>query len=238
MKVLIVYARLYADCLQKTFAGIVKNAWTLFLPVGLELALMFAGGLLGPLGIAGGFIVGLLSSALLGSYIYFVGEIVSHAKVNLSEFRRSIGVYFWSVINLFFVLWIVEIVLGMGVKNPQTMTYAKLAIRFLVFVLMPSLEVISLRGMSGGVATLQRAFDFLQEHWIEWFAPNAVIGAAAYLLLTSPLMALDNLVQVVLTAIVLGALLHVAMVFRGNLFNALDGSSHRQRMFKYRNQQS
>jgi hypothetical protein len=34
--------------------------------------------------------------------------------------------------------------------------------------------------------------------------------------------------------ILLGAALHAAMVFRGYLFLALDGSSHRQRMFAHR----
>ena len=31
-----------------------------------------------------------------------------------------------------------------------------------------------------------------------------------------------------------GALLHVVMVFRGFLYVALDGSTHRQRMYKFR----
>jgi hypothetical protein len=31
-----------------------------------------------------------------------------------------------------------------------------------------------------------------------------------------------------------GALLHLVMVFRGYLFAALDGTSHRQRMYRYR----
>ena len=32
-----------------------------------------------------------------------------------------------------------------------------------------------------------------------------------------------------------GALFHVIMVFRGHLFGELDGSTHRQRMFRHRN---
>jgi hypothetical protein len=34
--------------------------------------------------------------------------------------------------------------------------------------------------------------------------------------------------------ILIGALLHVLMVFRGFLFEILDGSTHRQRMFRFR----
>ena len=53
MNVVSVYARLYADCLGKTFTGIRKNAWTLLLPMGLVfvagLGGVVFGGLLGPL---------------------------------------------------------------------------------------------------------------------------------------------------------------------------------------------
>jgi hypothetical protein len=34
--------------------------------------------------------------------------------------------------------------------------------------------------------------------------------------------------------LVFGVLLHVVMVFRGFLFQELDGSTHRQRMYKFR----
>ena len=37
-----------------------------------------------------------------------------------------------------------------------------------------------------------------------------------------------------ITPVLEGALLHLVMVFRGHLFAALDGSSHRQRMYRYR----
>ena len=38
----------------------------------------------------------------------------------------------------------------------------------------------------------------------------------------------------VLSALVQGAVLHLVMVFRGHLFAALDGTSHRQRMYRLR----
>ncbi|MGQ0504681.1 MAG: hypothetical protein ACT4TC_05120 [Myxococcaceae bacterium] len=232
--VLQVYGRLYGECLTRTFRAIGKNAWTLLLPIALVAAFVLAAQLFGGMGLAGGILLNLVYSALLSSYLYFVGELVTESRVSVNEFGRSIGVFFWSVVNHFFVLWIVDYVLETALRNSRMLGLISIALNFLVFILMPSLEVIYLRGMSGGIAILSRAFDFLQQSWIEWFAPNLVVGGVLYLVVfRSPLLGFG-----LFAALPLGLLLHVAFVFRGFVFNALDGSSHRQRMFKYRNQQS
>ena len=53
------------------------------------------------------------------------------------------------------------------------------------------------------------------------------------LLLSYPLAAFIPFGSII-QPVVYGALLHLVMVFRGHLFAALDGTSHRQRMYKYR----
>ncbi len=233
MKVLTIYARLYGECFVKTLAGIGKNVWTLLLPLLLLFALELAGAVLHRTGMVGGIILSLLRSALLGSYLYFVGEVVQQSRVGLGDFGTSIRVYFWSLINLFFVLWIVDLVLQAVIPNPRTQAITSFAIDVLVFVILPSLEVIYLRGAYGGLATLQRAFGFMQESWIEWVIPNLPFFLLAWRVTLG-----GGLIPEYPWAerVVLSVLLHLAMVFRGHVFNALDGSSHRQRMFKYRNQ--
>ena len=115
-----------------------------------------------------------------------------------------------------------------------------------VFGVLPSLEVIYQKGTYNGLETLQRAFHFAQENLLPWLLPNLLVAAVIFftlgrgdLVLTALLLSpagitlgTDSLVA----ALVAGALLHVVMLFRGNLFRLLDGSSHRQRMFKYKNQ--
>ena len=82
--------------------------------------------------------------------------------------------------------------------------------------------------------TIQRSFRFLQENWIEWFVPNGLLLAGVwYAWEQGWLFRLPG--GVLGLGIIGGVLLHVVMVFRGFLFQQLDGSTHRQRMFKFKN---
>src|SRR5271169_4713857 len=107
MNVVSIYARLYRDCSRRALASIAKSAWTLLLP--LQLAGMVAASL----GVLAGFVLGLVLAALGSCYLYFLGEVVANAKEQLSEFRKSIGAYFWSVANVLFVYWVASLLLGM-----------------------------------------------------------------------------------------------------------------------------
>lgn len=235
MNVLTVYARIYAESLSKALSVIGKNLWTLLLPVGVFIASLFAGTLLAPLGLVGGFILGFLISALYGSYLYFVSGLVTSGRVLLSEIKGSFGGLLWPVIGVGFVVWIAEWVVGAlvsGMPNGGTlMLLFNLLVALLVLV-NPTPEVIYDRGSSSGMATLQRSFQFVQENWIEWYVPNLLLGVAAYYLwrFGAGLGGVGSIVAM----IALAAFFHVAMVFRGFLYKTLDGSSHRQRMFKFR----
>jgi hypothetical protein len=236
MSTVIIYARIYGVCFSKALVGIARNAWTLLLPIALVFAWeLLAGALIQGLGMAGGIISALLRSALVSCYIYFTGEVVAHSHVRLSDFMTSIKAYFWSVVNLFFVLWIAQLVLGLSMARNPNLDLIISAIYLLVFVLMPTLEVIYQRGSYGGMDTLQRSLKFLQENWIEWFLPQApIVAALIYWRHELGLLLVTNLWMY----LVVGAALHLLMVFRGQLFSVLDGSSHRQRLFKYRNASS
>ncbi len=235
MKVIVAYLRLYGQCLTKALKGISKNAWTLLLPIALAIAFSLIASQVGGFGYGGGIVLALLLDAVYSCYLYFTGEVVGHSRVTLAEFRKSIGVYFWSVMNLFFVLWLVNFALGMVLSQNQNRGVISFGVWLLtLIVLNASPEMIYLRGTRGGVETITRSVKFIQEHWIEWFIPNLVALGAAYLVFTRLLPYLPPLAQLAI-GLVGGALFHVVMVFRGHLFLALDGSSHRQRMFQYRN---
>lgn len=229
MKALIVYARLYGDCLAKTFRGLRKNLWTALLPIGLVVGEGIIGALLRPLGMVGGFIMTLVGAAVASCYLYFVGEIVGNARVTVAEFRVSIGRYFWSVINLGFVLWIVSLLLGMVTRGNRNGGLLQLMVLLAELILLnPAPETIYQRGTYGGLETIQRCVDFLQANWIEWFIPNLLIGLPLALALIAGIVLFGPL------GVLIGVLAHLVMIFRGHLFQALDGTSHRQRMYRYR----
>ena len=232
MNVLLVYARLYAECLRQVAKGLRKNAWTLLLPTGLNLAWIYLAGLLAPLRIIGGFLIGLLMAALASCYLYFVSQIVAQSSVSVAELRRSFGAYFWSILNLFFVIWVAEMLLNYSLGASARGSYIVLGLELIAAILLSAApEAIYLKGSYGGLATIQTSIAFLQEHWIEWLLPTALLVA---MLIALPDLFPSSTLGVLLTLVSRGILFHFGMVFRGHLFSALDRSTHRQRMFKYR----
>jgi len=237
MNVLTVYLRIYADAFRQALTGIGKNAWTLLLPIGLLLGWNVLRGTMASIGLAtgwvGGILLGLLLCAVISCYLYFLGEVVAKSRVKLEEFGRSIRAYFWSVANVFFVYWIASFVIEVLVPRPQQGPFSELLWWAAVILLNAAPEVIYQRGTYGGLETVQRSVRFLQANWIEWGIPNLLVVGAWYLLRQYPLPVF-GLLGAVLAALLEGALLHLVMVYRGHLFAALDGTSHRQRMYRYR----
>lgn len=240
MNVVFVYARLYADCLRKSFKGIRKNLWTLLLPIGLSFGFMLASLLLGALmGRAMGFVLGFLIAAVFSAYLYFVAETVQNSKATLADFRKSLGAYFWSIINVNFMMWIFNLMFTYAIAgNPHAGTL-RLGLNFLILVLLNAVPEIIYQRNTYGFGAVIESIKFIQDNWIEWLVPHLIIGAAIYFLVPALFGVIEtNFLALFLlslpTAIVGGALIHVVMVFRGHLFDALVSSSHRQRMFRYR----
>ncbi len=226
------YLRLYGRCLSDAFTGIAKNLWTLLLPVALFLAFAFLSvPISAALGRAGGILLSLILTAIYSCYLYFTGGVVAHRTMTLRDLKASFLTYFWSVMGLLFALWIAELVikplLG-GMTNGQVIWTGLQLVG--VIILNPAPEVIYTKGTRGSLDTIQTCIKFIQDNWIEWFIPNGLILAGAWLLATRlPPFPGDSWVLSLAGA----ALFHVFMVFRGHLFEALDGSTHRQRVFKY-----
>jgi hypothetical protein len=151
--------------------------------------------------------------------------------VSISELKVSFGRFFWSVMNVAFVFWVVGwVIAALSQEIPAAAILPR--ILYLAAFLMAAPEEIALRGTYGGLATLQQAAKFFQEKWPAWLPPNLLFAAIGYGLA----VALQRLpIPGVVGMGVLGALFHLVMVFRGHLFVALDGTSHRQRMFELRN---
>lgn len=237
MNVVTVYFRIYAECLGRALTGISKNLWTLLLPIGLSLSLGLLMPLLGALGFVGGILVGLAIDAAISCYLYFTGEVVAHARVGLQDFKKSIGAYFWSIMNLFFIFWLARLVVGVLSAAPSAHQLLSLALNLLIAVMLnPAPEVIYQRGTYGGMETISQSFRFMQENWVEWLIPS-VLSVALFYFMSQRVFDVAGGLALWAWPVVLGALAHVLMVFRGHLFATLQGSTHRQRMFRFRSPQ-
>ncbi len=228
-----VYLKLYARCCSLAFQGIAKNAWTLVLPMGLFAAYLLLAIPISQLGPLAGIFLRLAMYFAFSSYLYFAAGTVANQRMDLVDLKKSFLVYFWSLMGLFFVLWIAEIVLGaVFAQNPNRNVILRGLDLIAFVVLNPAPEIIYLKGTRGGMDTISRSVKFIQENWIEWFIPNLLIGFAAYWL-AEQLADVPRAVSIV-AALAGAAVFHGVMVFRGHLFEALDASTHRQRMYKFR----
>ncbi len=232
-----VYARIYGQAFVNALAAIGRNLWTLVLPIGLMAAFSALESLVSPMGFAGGFVMSLARSAVLSVYTYFVAQIVAKNRVGLADLRTSLGAYFWTWVNVFFAIWIISLLLGPMMLTAQSRQLRDALVMLSLVVFNAAPEVIYLKGTSGFIETAQRSFGFLQENWIEWFVPNALILGGVWLLIGGviPVRALPW--PGLTVPVLLGVLLHVVVVFRGFLFEMLDGSTHRQRMYRMRKEQ-
>jgi hypothetical protein len=237
MKFILVYLRLYGRCFVEAFLGLWKNPWTLLLPIGLMLCLLVLTPIVAPLGLAGGFLLGIALTFLSSCYLYFLGGVVAKHSVSLKDLKTALLAYFWSVMNVGFVLWIANIAIGFALPRGHQAAAFRAALGLAAAIALNAApEVIYIKGSVGGVETIQRSVRFLQENWIEWFIPNGLFIAGAWYfpqLGINPMLAVSPQALVIGSGILGGIIVHILMVFRGQLFQELDGSTHRQRMFKY-----
>lgn len=224
--------QIYLDCASDTAKALRRSPWTLLWPMALIFVYLPASTLLAPLGIIGGLLLALVYDALLASFLFVVSELVRRSPVRIREMGQSMKPYFWPIMNVLFVLWVAQFLLTpiLGAQaNADAFLIALGAVLFILLNAVP--EVIYLRGTYGGIAAISESVGFVQRHWIEWLMPNVAFGALLYF----GLRWLEALpFGLVLGALAGGAVVHVAMVFRGFLFQAIDGTTRRQRELRAR----
>jgi len=141
------------------------------------------------------------------------------------------------VMNVLFVLWIAQLLLGMVLGSMPNGGVIQMGVTLVLFVLLNATpEVIYQRRLWNGMDVIMGSVNFIQENWIEWFIPNLAFGAAAYFgvgpLTSLFTMALGGL-GLIVAGVIIGALLMPVMVFRGHLFQELDSGGARSRRFRY-----
>jgi hypothetical protein len=213
--------------------------------------LQIARGLLAPLGIVGGFVLGFVVAFLISSYLHLLALAVADQRIRLADVRDSFGARFWDVVSVLFALWIIQLVVelatgNMGDRGRIVGVLVELTM-VVFFNAVPELIYLA-RGQVRSFALLMESGRFISAHWPEWLGPTALMAAvvlapfgvlqhgsaAERLLSMQSLFSLDGIVLVVL-AMPLWlkplTLLFItwAMVFRGLLFAALASGAARKR---------
>ncbi|MGZ9143243.1 MAG: hypothetical protein ACXW4O_13000, partial [Candidatus Binatia bacterium] len=183
MKTLQVTLWLYTTALSKSWDCVRKNWVVSLAPVAYGIILTLAGVVAGPLGMVGGLVYSLVSSACASSGLYLVKNMVESGKTDINDFLNGFLVYLGDLITFFFILWLpmwaAANLLG-GVPNGWLIY---LLLRLGLFVLLNAVPEMIYQGRVSGLELIGASYSFIVENWIEWLVPNLILFAAGYFFL-------------------------------------------------------
>ncbi len=168
---------LYRQVFYATGRSLAKS-WMAMLAL-IVFAVLFLGAarIVGPLGMAGGFLLGIINALLVGATLRLIEQSLSGARpLRFADVTESFGHYFWDVIGVGFVLWLPTMLLEMGMQANPYGQFLSSAFLLLVFILLnPAPEVIYQVRHNSPLDVFKTAYEFVVEHWIEWFLPFAIL---------------------------------------------------------------
>jgi hypothetical protein len=237
MQIVQVTLWMYATALKRSLECVKKNWVVSFAPVVYGIGLSIVGTLVAPLGIIGGFVYSLASSACASSALFLIKNMVESGKTDVSDFLNGFTVYLWEVITIGFILWIPMWALATGLASVPNGALILFLIQLCLYIILNAVPELIYQSRASGLELIGASYNFIVENWIEWLVPNLILFAAGYFLLDfvgSLFYGLPGFVQLFLYALVLGLCLTYFMTFRGFLFAQLYGTTRRSRIYRYK----
>jgi len=237
MQILRVTLWIYATALMRAFDCVRKNLVVSLAPLAYSLVLSAAAMIALPLGILGGFLLGLVSQACISSGLYLVKNMIDSGKTDFNDFARGFTVYLWDLITISFILWIPMRLAGMALATVPNGPLIYFCIQIALYILLNPVPELIYQSRTSGLELLGASYNFIVENWIEWLIPNILLAIGGYALLRlfeSLLFGLPAFVQLFLDSFGLGLFLTYMMTFRGFLFAELHGTTRRSRIYRYK----
>ncbi|ALA58649.1 hypothetical protein [Nitrospira moscoviensis] len=168
---------LYRQALRATGRSLRRGLIGIVALVVFALLFVAATRIAAPLGIAGGFLLGAANALLVGATLRLIEQALSASRtITVQDVTESFGHYFWDVIGVGFVLWLPMMALEMGAQNNPYGQFLSSAVFLLAFLLLnPAPEVIYQVRHDSPLDVFKSSYDFVLEHWIEWFLPFVVL---------------------------------------------------------------
>lgn len=195
----------------------------------------------GVLSILAGFIVAIVSSSLISNYLYLLFNIINYDKITMDSFKDGFKYYLWKVYGVFFIAWLGSYFLSLvgRIAGTNAALLSRIISIVILIALNPLPETIYLKYYSP-FESIQYAFEFMKENWINWIVPNVIFYILLYLItntlslnvFTTHLDFIFNFSIKGIGIYILGqALFSFIMIYRGHLFKLLSTSTRRKRMY-------
>ena len=242
---------IYKDCIIAATQALIRNWIIIPASIAVFFLFIFVAQLVAPLGIAGGFILGLLSCALISLYYSWIHEALERGSLKwrgLTEFDMGL---FMTVISVSFILFLISYITGPMWRDPGARAVL-LVVYLLIVLLFNALPEVTYIHRYESINAFTEAARFTKENWIEWYIPFVVLLAPWIILSSDPVGILQSfaLMSPLLPTIlllsgwsyifpglgILGPLLGLVvatwfMIFRGKLFQELEKGTRRRRIY-------
>jgi hypothetical protein len=228
---------IYLTALRRASQSVVKNWVVSFAPLAYSLIMSLAGLVAAPLGILGGFLLGLVSQACVSSGLHLIKNIIATGKADFNDFLNGFTAYLWDLLTIAFILWIPLRLLGMALSSVPNGDLIYFMIQGALYILLNPVPEFIYQTRTSGLELLSASYTFIVENWLEWLVPNILITAAGFFLLRliyGVVWVLPVFIQWFVIALAFGLFLTYFMTFRGFLFAELHGSTRRSRTYRYK----
>ncbi|MBH0178612.1 MAG: hypothetical protein HP491_12290 [Nitrospira sp.] len=168
----------YRQALQATWRSLMRSWVMVAALIGFALLFVGAARIVGPLGMIGGVLLGLVNAVLVGATLRLIEQSLSAVRtIQFTDVTESFGHYFWDVIGVGFVLWLPMMALDMGTQANPYGGFLSSAVMLLLFILLNAApEVIYQIRHDSPLDVFKASYEFVLEHWIEWFLPFAILA--------------------------------------------------------------
>lgn len=241
----------YRDSAKQATRGLKQNPAIVLGSIVAFFAFSLAIRLFGPMGFAGGMILGLCNVALIALYYSWIADTVERDKLRFNQLWKLDYSMFFTVMSVAFVIWIITFIAQSLIQGLDVAWILQLVQLGMVLIFNCLAEVIYLNRVES-LPALAEAARFTQENWIEWYLPLLVLimpllilnPLAVLLSLSNSEPLLPSLTIVVNTLALAGgtswpvqlltvifgvALANWYMLFRAHLFKALESGKHKRR---------
>lgn len=228
---------IYLTALQKSWHCVSKNWIVSFAPLAYGLIMSLAGLLAAPLGIVGGFILGIASQACVSSGLHLIKNMITGGKADLNDFLSGFTAYLWDLLTVAFILWIPLRLAAFALGSVPNGDLIYFMIQAALYILLNPVPEFIYQSRTSGLELLSASYNFIVENWLEWLLPNILLTAAGFFLLRyiyAVVWVLPYFVQWFVIAFGFGLFLTYFMTFRGFLFAELHGTTRRSRMYRYK----
>jgi hypothetical protein len=135
---------------------------------------------LAPLGIVGGFLMGLVAAACWSSYLELISQAVTGSKFHIrwEELRRTFFVRLWDVISVMFAFWIIGLLTSPLVRGPNGPA-ASAVLGFAMAFFFNAVPELLYQGSSRSFGLLLDSARFMIRFPVAWLVPNIVFATLA-----------------------------------------------------------